>query len=385
MKPTVPTLTQMLEGLIGTPSVSSVDPSHDQGNLTVIKLLANWLEGLGFNCEILPLPNNPDKANLIATLGSGPGGLVLAGHTDTVPYDEGRWKHDPFKLVEEDNRFYGLGTSDMKSFLALAIEAASRFDAKDFQHPLIILATADEESSMDGARELVRLGKPRARYAVIGEPTSMKPIRAHKGMMMESIRLIGKAGHSSDPSLGNNAIVGMQKVLGCIEHWQHDLKKHYQDPLFHVPHPTINLGHIHGGDNPNRICGECELFIDLRPLPGMDIIALQEELQQRVSNTIESTGLSLEIRHLMKGVPPMNTNISSNLVKAAEKLTSHTAEAAAYSTEGPFLNELGMETIILGPGQIEQAHQPDEFLLLNAINPMVKIIEQLIKKFCLPH
>lgn len=383
MMSTSPTLKHMLEGLIATPSISSVDPHLDQGNIQVIHLLANWLDAIGFNCEILPLPNNPDKANLVATLGDGPGGLVLAGHTDTVPYDEGRWKHDPFKLIEQDNRFYGLGTSDMKSFLALAIEAARSFEAKDFKQPLIILATADEESSMDGARELVRLGVPRARYAVIGEPTSMKPIRAHKGMMMEGIRLIGKAGHSSDPTLGNNAIVGMHKVLGTIESWQNELQMQYQNPLFHVPYPTINLGHIHGGDNPNRICGECELFIDLRPLPGMDITALQEELQQRIHNTVKLSGLNLEMRHLMKGVQPMDTAADSELVKVAEKLTRHTAEAAAYSTEGPFLNELGMDTIILGPGQIEQAHQPDEYLLHNAIDPMVKILQQLIQQFCL--
>lgn len=378
-----PTLKQMLAGLIGSSSISSVDPTYDQGNLQVINLLANWLDALGFRCEILPLPNNPDKANLIATLGDGPGGLVLAGHTDTVPYDEGRWKHDPFKLIEQDGRYYGLGTSDMKSFLGLAIEAARTFDAGDFKRPLMILATADEESSMDGARELVRLGVPKARYAVIGEPTNIRPIRAHKGMMMEGIRLIGKSGHSSDPALGNNAIAGMHKVLDCIENWQNELRMQYQDPLFHVPYPTINLGHIHGGDNPNRICGECELFIDLRPLPGMDTTALQEELQQRVFNTVKMSGLELEIRHLMKAVLPMDTAADSMLVKTAERLTRYSAEAAAYSTEGPFLNELGMDTVILGPGRIEQAHQPDEYLLLDAINPMINILQQLIQKFCL--
>jgi len=373
----------MLEGLIATPSISSVDPAHDQGNLELIHLLANWLEGLGFNCEILLLPNNPDKANLIATLGQGPGGLVLAGHTDTVPYDEGRWKFDPFRLTEHDHRFYGLGTSDMKSFLALAIEAASAYAAKDFKQPLIILATADEESSMDGARELVRLGKPRARYAIIGEPTGLKPIRAHKGMMMEGIRLIGRAGHSSDPALGKNALEGMHKVIGSLLSWQNELQMQNQNPLFHVPYPTINLGHIHGGDNPNRICGECELFIDLRPLPGMDIPALQAELQKRLSKTVTPTGLSLEIRHLMPGVSPMETASDSRIVVTAEKLTRHSAEAASYSTEAPFLSQLGIETIVLGPGQIAQAHQPDEFLLLNSIKPMVNILQQCIKQFCL--
>src|SRR5690606_29615515 len=136
--------------------------SHlDQGNRAVLERLAEWLEGLGFAVEILPLTTHPDKANLIATLGAGPGGLVLAGHTDTVPYDDTRWSHDPFRLTEADGRLYGLGTSDMKSFFALAIAAARRFKAEDLRQPLIVLATADEESSMDGARALVRAGRPR--------------------------------------------------------------------------------------------------------------------------------------------------------------------------------------------------------------------------------
>ena len=150
-----PNLLDMIKALISTPSVSSVNPALDQGNRSVISLLANWLSGLGWQTEILPIENHPDKANLIATLGSGPGGLVLAGHTDTVPWDEGRWNHDPFKLTQADGRLYGLGTADMKAFLALAIEAACQFSPAQFREPLILVATADEETSMSGARALV--------------------------------------------------------------------------------------------------------------------------------------------------------------------------------------------------------------------------------------
>ncbi|MCK5640733.1 MAG: M20/M25/M40 family metallo-hydrolase, partial [Gammaproteobacteria bacterium] len=158
----------LLHDLIAAPSVSSVSPAFDSSNKPVISLLAEWLLSEGFEVEILPLPGQPNKANLIATLGSGSGGLVLAGHTDTVPFDAEKWNHDPFKLTEADNRLYGLGMSDMKSFFALAIEAARGFDKNNFQQPLIILATADEESTMDGAKALVELGKPKGRYAVIG-------------------------------------------------------------------------------------------------------------------------------------------------------------------------------------------------------------------------
>ena len=377
-----PDLRALLTGLIATPSMSSVSPAFDTSNRPVIDLLAQWLFDLGFQVEVLPLPTQPHKANLIATLRHGPGGLVLAGHTDTVPYDEGRWNHDPFRLTEADNRLYGLGTSDMKGFFAVAIEAARRFDAKQLQQPLILLATADEESSMDGAQALVELGRPKARYAVIGEPTGLRPVNAHKGIMMEGIRLTGRSGHSSNPALGNSALEGMHKVIGELLAWRSELQTGHRDPRFSVPVPTLNLGHIHGGDNPNRICGECELHIDLRPLPGMELDELRAVMERRLGETLAGSGLQLDIRRLFHGTPAMHTAETSEIVQVAERLTGHSAEAVAFCTEGPYLNALGMETIILGPGDIDQAHQPDEYLALDRIEPMIGILTQLIERFC---
>ena len=164
---------ERLRALIGTPSVSSVSPEFDQSNRPVIDLLANWLAELGYQIDIMPLPNQPQKANLIATLGQGPGGLVLSGHTDTVPFDDTGWASDPFTLSERDGRLFGLGSADMKSFFALAIEAARQFDANKLQAPLILLATADEESSMEGALSLVAADKPKAKYAIV-EPALWK-------------------------------------------------------------------------------------------------------------------------------------------------------------------------------------------------------------------
>jgi acetylornithine deacetylase len=373
----------MFTELIGAPSMSSVSPAFDTSNRAVIELLAGWLEPLGFKVEILPLPSQPHKANLIATLGSGPGGLVLAGHTDTVPYDEGRWQHDPFRLTEQDNRLYGLGTSDMKGFFALAIEAARVFVRQPLQQPLILLATADEESSMDGAKALVELGRPRARYAVIGEPTGLRPVNAHKGILMEAITLTGQSGHSSDPSLGVSALEGMYRVIGDLLSWRESLQAQYRDERFSVPVPTLNLGHIHGGDNPNRICGCCELHIDLRPLPGMELEELRATLNRRLHALLGETRLGWEVRHLFEGTPALHTPKSSALVEAAERLTGHDSEAVAFCTEGPYLKQLGMETIILGPGDIAQAHQPDEYLALERLQPTVALLQGLIRRFCL--
>ena len=379
----LPPLLHMLEVLVSTPSVSSTDKSLDQGNIAVIEHLAYWLDISGFEVEIMPLPGTGNKANLIATLGSGSGGLVLSGHTDTVPYDEGKWKHDPFALTRADQRLYGLGTADMKAFLALAIEASRELRAGDLQEPLILLATADEETSMAGAKALVDRGLPRARHAIIGEPTGLKPVHMHKGMMMEAIFLQGRAGHSSDPALGNSALEAMYTVIGALRAWRNELQRLHTDPNFAVPVPTLNLGHIHGGDNPNRICPECALHIDLRPLPGMNLQELREELQQRVLSALGDSGIQASFESLFDGIPAMETAASATIVQLAEKLTGHNPEAVSFGTEAPYLNQLGMETVVLGPGNIDQAHQPDEYLALDRLEPTINILKQMINSVCI--
>ena len=379
----LPDLTTMISRLIATPSISSVTPAYDQGNLDIIHLLADWCETYGFDVEILPV--EPNKANLIATMGKGNGGLILSGHTDTVPYDDSHWNTDPFVATEIDNRIYGLGTADMKSFLAIALMAMQGVDRNKLESPLILLATADEESSMSGAKALVRAGRPGNRHAVIGEPTGMRPVRMHKGIFMEAIHLQGRSGHSSDPALGLNALEGMHNIIASIKAWRDELQGQYTNQAFAVPVPTLNLGHIHGGDNPNRICADCELHIDLRPLPGMSIDELRAELRHRAARAIADSGLQLSTRSLFSGVPAMETPADSPLVTTAEQLTGYTAEAVAYGTEAPYLQQLGNEVIVLGPGNIDQAHQPDEYLSTAQIKPMLDILNGLINRYCMKH
>ena len=378
---TVPPLLTMMDELLRLNSVSSTSAQWDQGNRPVIDKLASWLNELGFNCEIIPL-STPNKANLIATLGSGPGGLVLSGHTDTVPFNEERWNINPLALTEKDNRLYGLGATDMKGFFPIAIEAAKAFLDQPLQQPLIILATADEESSMDGARALAELGRPKARYAVIGEPTDLKPIRMHKGMMMEAITVEGRAGHSSNPALGNNAMDAMTVVMTDLLQFRAELQQRFQNPLFDVAVPTLNLGCIHGGDNPNRICGQCEMHFDLRALPGMDNDELQQLLANRLKPLASKLDVNISLRALIKPLAPFEQAADSKLVKAAEQLTGHSSEAVAFATEGPFMQQLGMETIVMGPGSIDQAHQPDEFMPLNQVQPAIDLLKKLINRFC---
>ena len=376
-------LLDQLGQLIATPSVSSTDPRWDQGNRPVVELLAQWAEDLGFKTELINVTADGRKANLLASLGTGPGGLVLAGHTDTVPFDEGRWSSDPLRLSQRDQRLYGLGSTDMKGFFPIALAAAAAFAGQDLRQPLFLLATADEESSMSGARALVEAGRPRARAAIIGEPTSLTPVRLHKGIMMNAIRVTGRAGHSSNPALGNSALDAMHRVMGELITYRESLRARYSNPLFEVAYPTLNLGCIHGGDNPNRICGNAELHFDLRMTPDGDNSAVLAEIEQRVAVMASQLGIEIELRPLVEPVPPFEQAADSPLVKLAESLTGHTAHAVAFATEAPFLQQLGMETIVMGPGSIDRAHQPDEYMELEQVQPCIDLLQKCIRQYCL--
>lgn len=373
-----------LQNLVSLPSVSCAVPEWDMSNRAVIDYLASCFADLGFNTQVMELAQ-AGKANLIATLGRGEGGLVLAGHSDTVPYDANRWQSDPFRLTEKDGKLYGLGATDMKGFFPVIIEAVKPYIGHTFKHPLIVLATADEESSMSGARALTKAGIPGVspRYAVIGEPTELVPIRMHKGIMMEVIRVRGQSGHSSNPALGNNALEAMNQVMNELIGLRNELQLKYRNAGFAVQTPTLNLGCIHGGDGANRICGDCELHFDLRLLPGMDNNEVRAAIQQRLTPIAERSGTDIVLSSLFEGVDPFGEDEHSELIKLCEQLTGNHSESVAFATEAPFMQQLGMQTVVLGPGSINQAHQPDEFIPLDQIEPAVKIVRGLIEKYCL--
>lgn len=368
--------------LVAQPSVSSSAPGWDQSNRGVIDALAELLDDAGFAVEVLPLPGAPHKCNLIATLGRGEGGLVIAGHTDTVPYDASRWQSDPFKLTERDGKLHGLGTADMKAFLALAVEVAEGVDPDRLKAPVIVLATADEETSMEGARALVALQRPKGRHAIIGEPTDLRPVRAHKGVLMEQLKVIGRSGHSSDPRLGNNAIDGMTRVLTALMAYREELGARYRNPAFEVPVPTLNFGRVQGGDSPNRICPECELDLDVRLLPGMDMNEVRAGLRERAERALEGSGLSLAHRTLFAGAPAHELPAEAAIVRAVEELTGEGASTVAFATEAPYLAALGADTVVLGPGGVSEAHRPDEFVRIDRLEPTVQLLSQLVHRLC---
>ena len=350
---TLPSFKESFAALVAAPTVSSIDPRHDQGNLPAVELLANWFADLGFGIETMPVGGRPDKVNLVACLGSGGGGLVLSGHTDTVPYNESAWHQDPFRLTEKDGRYYGLGASDMKCFFPIVMQVLQSLDLKKIKRPVILLATCDEECTMAGAKALADANRGLGRHALIGEPTGLQPVIMHKGVMIETITLRGRAGHASNPALGNNAMEGMHEVMKSLLRWRGSM----QD--------------------------KCELKIDLRLLPGMEISDVRSRLRRTVEQALAGRGLDVEFDEIFPGTPPMETDPHSEIVKVAENLSGHDAGTVNFGTEGPYLNSLGMDTVVLGPGDIDQAHQANEYIEQDRIQPMHDLLEKMIAHFCI--
>lgn len=385
MKPLPNVLTCFTE-LIASSSISALETELDQSNQDVIRLLHNWLGDLGFQCQTQRVKNSRNKLNLLASLipknGNNKGGLLISGHTDTVPFDDNRWSSDPFKLTEKDNRWYGLGTCDMKGFFALVVAALQQIPLHQLNKPVYILATADEETTMNGAKDFAANTDISPEFAIIGEPTGLKPVYMHKGHFTQGIRITGRSGHSSDPSKGLNAIEIMQQVITQLLKLKALLKEKYQLSSFSVPYPTLNFGHIHGGDAVNRICGCCELNIDIRPIPGLSLEELDMLIKQFLS-PIESLYPNAISRDCL--YPPneaFSGNIDDLWTQKIAELAKQAPQVVNYATEAPYISQLGCQTVVLGPGSIEQAHQPDEYLDTKFINPTIDLLKELIVSSC---
>ncbi len=378
----LPGFTESLKQLIASPSISSMQKSWDQGNQDIIHLLATWFEQLGFSISIHPVPGTENKFNLLAKLGSGEGGLLLAGHSDTVPFDENRWLSDPLTVTSKDDKFYGLGTCDMKGFFAFILEACKSLNAKKLAKPLYILATADEETTMAGARFFAQTQDIKPDVAIIGEPTSLVPVIMHKGHMSHRITVQGQSGHSSKPSLGVNAIEIMYQVIGELLSLKEKMAINYCNQSFDVTSPTLNLGAIKGGDNANRICGHCELDLDMRSLPGMTDAELIALLGEALAPLAEKYPNRISFDELHPSSPSFAQEQPCEFTSFAEEISGHKCCAVNYATEAPFIQQLGCQTLVLGPGSIDQAHQPNEFLSFSEIDKTNRLLTSMIYKYC---
>ena len=381
VKTKLPPFIELYRELIATPSISATDIAIDQSNETLINLLAGWFRDIGFSVEVQPVPGTRHKFNMLARTGNGAGGLLLAGHTDTVPFDDGRWTRDPFTLTEHDNKLYGLGTADMKGFFAFILDTLRDVDVTKLEKPLYILATADEETTMAGAQYFSENTTIRPDCAIIGEPTSLKPVRAHKGHLSQSIRIQGQSGHSSDPARGVNAIELMHESITHLMGLRNTLKERYHHDGFAIPYPTMNFGYINGGDAPNRICACCEMYMDIRPLPGLSLQDLEGLLNDALAPVSERWPGRVTIGELHPPIPGYECPRNHQLVQVVEKLLGTETEVVNYCTEAPFIQTL-CPTLVLGPGSIDQAHQPDEYIDTAFIKPTRELIAQVVQHFC---
>ncbi|MBV7315380.1 acetylornithine deacetylase [Shewanella sp. NIFS-20-20] len=387
----LPDLKACFSQLIKANSISAITETGDHSNLEVIELLQSWLTDLGFHCQTQAVKDSRGKYNLLATLlpsnGVTQGGLLLAGHSDTVPIDEGHWHQDPFQLTERDNRWYGLGSCDMKGFFAICIAALQELPLKQLTKPLYIFASADEETTMNGAKAFVeQFANQRhftPEFAIIGEPTGMAPVYMHKGHLAKGIRITGRSGHSSDPSKGLNAIEIMHDVITQLTKLKQALINQYQQTSFSVPYPTLNLGHIHGGDAANRICGCCELHIDLRPIPGIPLEELEILIRQYLSPIQQNYPGAVDIFNLYPGNEAFGGKLDAPWTQTAARLCQQAPQVVNYATEAPYISLLGCQTLVLGPGSIEQAHQPNEFIDTSVLPQAQSVFKELIYNCCL--
>lgn len=377
----------ILKELVAINTISSTDPRHDRGNRAAAEALANRLAPCGFDCTLLPT-ERANKVNLIARISGSADeaaerGLVFAGHLDTVPCDSEGWTSDPFQLVAHDDCLYGLGVADMKGFIALAAGVAAEYADYELTAPITLLASADEESSLAGALALQNADIPRpGRHCVVGEPTSLIPVRRHKGVCMESVIVHGESGHASNPGLGANAIDAMHVAIAAILRFRAVLIDRVSDQAFQVPHATLNLGSIQGGDNANRIASTCKLDIDIRPMPGMNVDELRNELRERVRDAISTTDCNVIFQSPVADMPAFETAANAPIVTACEEICGTEAGVVNFGTEGAIYNQMGIDSVILGPGDISQAHHVDESLALNRVVPMQQILRRLINRFC---
>ncbi len=365
-KPAHQTTAEILARLV------AFDTTSRNSNLPLIGYVRSYLDAFGVPYRV-SFDDTGQKANIHAVIGpQTAGGLALSGHVDTVPVDGQAWSADPFTLREQDGRLYARGACDMKGFVASCLAAVPDFLARGVSRPLHLFISYDEEVGCWGAQRLIRdLTESGLKPAlcVVGEPSGMKPILAHKGKLNLRVSVKGQPGHSSEPDKGVNAIYAAAAAIGWVaaEARRFAAEGPFEDG-FDPPHTTIHVGTVSGGTILNIIPEHAEFVMEWRNIPGDDPLTHVERLRAHVASHIEpamkaanpACGFSYRIEVEMPG---MALPADHELTSVVKHLTgSNSAGKVSYGTEGGFYQNAAIPTIICGPGHIAQAHQPDEFV-----------------------
>ncbi len=370
------------------------DTTSFRSNLEMVDFLHGVLKNLGMEVGTVASAEG-EKANLFASLGPRDrGGLMLAGHMDVVPVEGQLWHTDPFKLIQAEGRFYGRGTADMKSFMAQAILAAEAVRHRKLKLPLQLAFTYDEEVGCHGARRLMAewpaTAQPLPKCAVIGEPTNFQVFRLHKGFCSARVTVKGVEGHSAKPGLGANAIYPAARVVNKLaEVAAERAAVRDMEDLFEVPHTTINVGTIKGGTALNIIPNRCEVLFEYRTMPGQDSAFVLNQVRGFVDEVVlpEFSEHHPDVEILVEETghgDPMVTPAGSWIETVALELTENRSSGAApYYTEGAIYNQAGIPTVICGPGDIDQAHRPNEYITRAQLDAGLPLLGRLIERVCL--
>ncbi|KAF3999626.1 acetylornithine deacetylase [Glaciimonas immobilis] len=365
-----PEIITMIERLIAFPTVSR------DSNLGLIEWTRDYLAGLGVTSR-LTYDASGKKANLFATLGQGKKpGLILSGHTDVVPVEGQAWDTDPFKATIKDGLLYGRGSADMKGYIATALAMAPKFLAADMDAPLHFALSYDEEVGCIGVQGLIKdlqeLGLTPA-GCIVGEPTSMQPIIAHKGTNRFRCCITGREAHSSYTTLGVNAIEYAARIIVYIRQMADRFAQlETRDYGFTVPYTTMQTGLIHGGLASNIVPKECVFDFEARTMPGVDAGVLYQEVQDFAAKLLPEMQLVEPNAKIafewLASAPGLNTKEHDAIVQLAASLSRNkTTGAVSYGTEAGLFQRAGIPTVVCGPGNIEQAHRPNEFVALEQI------------------
>lgn len=359
----------------------AVDSTSSRSNGPIIDLIEKEAKGIGLETRRMKWKdaNGVDKYNLVCRRGTEQsGGLALVAHTDCVPFDAD-WK-EALSAVERDGRIYGRGSADNKGFLAAALAAAANTPAG--AQPLTLLFTADEEVGCLGAKQLVAEARIHPRHAIVGEPTSLVPIRAHKGYCAVEVQVHGLEGHSAYPDVGASAIHAVGKLFIELEKIGEMLKEE-KDKAFSPQWTTWNVGVIGGGKARNIIAGECHFSYEWRPLPGQDPRKALRLLEDAARRLVEASGGKVNV-----SIAPLRTDAAAvtppeaEVVKFLEEQSGHRAKTVPFGTELPEVVGMGAEGCVFGPGDIKQAHRTGEFTEIAELEKAAAILEKAIQRFC---
>ena len=369
----------ILERLVG------FDTTSRDSNLPLIDWVADWLDGHGV-ASTKVTSEDGRKANLVATIGGGgDGGIVLSGHTDVVPVDGQDWQTDPFTLTRQGDRLFGRGSSDMKGFIACAMAAVPDLVAAKLSRPVHLAFSYDEEVGCFGVHGIVdqfAADGVRPAICLVGEPTMMRVVNAHKGAATFTTRLKGKEVHSSLTHMGVNTVIYGAELVGFIASLAEERKQRL-DPNFDPPYTTVHVGMMHGGTAVNIVPQDCEIVWEFRAVEGDDGADIKqrvqafidEDLLPRMRAVAPEADIVTEPIAEVVGLFPEKDGAAETLIKLLAQRND--TETVSYGTEGGVFQVAGISTVVCGPGDIAVAHQPNEFVDVDQISQCMDLMDRL--------